>query len=98
METSYYSSGLFEDICFQCGKVPEDEFDESEKVSVNEIYYHYCDECYTTVSNKKDSRDVKFQQKSHVTFIIFIIYVFIYAKSRDKKFYKKNIMNRVTRI
>ncbi|CAB4397956.1 unnamed protein product [Rhizophagus irregularis] len=62
MEISYYSSGLFEDICFQCGKVPEDEFDESEKVSVNEIYYHYCDECYTTVSNKKKrGKDVKFQ-------------------------------------
>ncbi|CAB4430244.1 unnamed protein product [Rhizophagus irregularis] len=34
-------------------KAPEDEFDESERVSVNEIYYQYCDECYTTVSNKK---------------------------------------------
>jgi hypothetical protein len=43
-------------------KVPEDEFDESERVSVNEIYYHYCDECYTTVSNKKKrGKDVKFQ-------------------------------------
>jgi len=62
MEVSYYSSGLFEDICFQCGKVPEDEFDESDRVSVNEIYYHYCDECYTTVSNKKKrGKDVKFQ-------------------------------------
>ena len=62
MEVSYYSSGLFEDICFQCGKVPDDEFDESERVSVNETYYHYCDECYTTVSNKKKrGKDVKFQ-------------------------------------
>jgi len=30
MEVSYYSSGLFEEICFKCGKVPE-EIDESEK-------------------------------------------------------------------
>ncbi|CAG8727295.1 10240_t:CDS:1, partial [Funneliformis caledonium] len=33
MEVSYYSSCLFEDICFQFGKVPEDEYDESTKVS-----------------------------------------------------------------
>jgi hypothetical protein len=62
MEVSYYSSGLFEDICFQCGKIPEDECDESTRVSMNEVYYYYCDECYTTVSNKKRrGKDVKFQ-------------------------------------
>ena len=44
----YYSSGLFEKICFQCGKVPEDECDESDRVKVNEEYYYYCDECYMT--------------------------------------------------
>jgi len=52
-------SSLFEDIY---GKVPEDEFNESDRVSVNEIYYHYCNEFYTTVSNKKKrGKDVKFQ-------------------------------------
>ena len=62
IEVSYYSSGLFEDICFQCGKVPENECDKSAEVSVNEVYYYYCDECYTTVSNKKKcGKDAKFQ-------------------------------------
>ncbi|CAI2179249.1 11947_t:CDS:2, partial [Funneliformis geosporum] len=62
MEFSYYSSGLFEDICFECEKVPENECDESARVSINEVYYYYCDECYTTVSNKKKrNKDVKFQ-------------------------------------
>ena len=62
MEVSYYSSGLSEDICFQCGKVPEDECDESIKVSMNEVYYYYCNECHTTVLNKKKrGKDVKFQ-------------------------------------
>ncbi len=42
MEVAYYSSGLFENICFQCGKVPE-----------NEGYYYYCDECYATTPGKK---------------------------------------------
>ena len=37
---SYYSSGLFEEICFQCGKVPEGENDESNRVNVNEGYYN----------------------------------------------------------
>ena len=62
MEISYYSSGLFEEICFQCGKVPEDECDESNRVNVNETYYYYCDECYATISNKKKrGKDVKAQ-------------------------------------
>ena len=39
-EISYYSSGLFEEICFQCGKVPEGENDESNRVNVNEGYYY----------------------------------------------------------
>ena len=52
-EVSYYSSGLFEEICFQCGKVPEDECDESDRSNVNEGFYYYCDECHTTVSSKK---------------------------------------------
>ncbi|CAG8494151.1 839_t:CDS:2, partial [Funneliformis caledonium] len=30
-EVSYYSSGLFEEICFQCRKVPEDECNESDR-------------------------------------------------------------------
>ena len=52
-EVSYYSSGVFEEICFQCGKVPEDESNESDRVNENEGYYYYCSECYITVSNKK---------------------------------------------
>ena len=52
-EVFYYSSGLFEEICFQCGKVPEDECDESDRVKVNEGHYYYCGECYMTVSDKK---------------------------------------------
>ncbi|CAG8752522.1 5637_t:CDS:2, partial [Rhizophagus irregularis] len=52
-EISYYSSGLFEEICFQCGKVPEDECDESDRPNLNEGFYYYCDECHTTVSSKK---------------------------------------------
>ena len=60
-EVSYYSSGLFEEICFQCGKVPEDESNESDRVNVNEGYY-YCDECYITVSSKiKRGKGTKFQ-------------------------------------
>ena len=60
-EVSYYSSGLFEEICFQCGKV-QDECNESGKVNVNEGYYYYCCECYTTVSSKKKRvKDTKFQ-------------------------------------
>ena len=53
MEVAYYSSGLFENICFQYGKVPENECDESNKVSINEGYYYYCDECYATTPGKK---------------------------------------------
>jgi hypothetical protein len=61
-EVSYYSSGLFEEICFQCGKVPEDECDESDIVKVNEGYYYYCSECYMTVSDKKKrAKNTKFQ-------------------------------------
>jgi hypothetical protein len=57
-EVSYYSSGLF----FQCGKVPEDESDESDRVNINEEYYYYCSDCYTTVSNKKKrGKDTKFR-------------------------------------
>ena len=62
MEVAYYSSGLFENICFQCGKVPENECDESNKVSINEGYYYYCDECYaTTPGKKKCTKNTKFQ-------------------------------------
>ena len=39
--------------CFQCGKVPEGENDESNRVNVNEGYYYCCDEYYVTVPNKK---------------------------------------------
>ena len=53
MQYGKYLSGLFEDICFRCGKAPENECDESNKVSVNEGYYYYCDECYATTSGKK---------------------------------------------
>ena len=61
-EISYYSSGLFEEICFQCGKVPEDEYDESDRVKVNEGYYYYCSECYMTVSDKKKrAKNTRFQ-------------------------------------
>ena len=62
MEVAYYSSGLFEDICFRCGKVPENECDESNKVSVDEGYYYYCDECYVTTSGKKKrTKNTKFK-------------------------------------
>jgi len=63
MEVAYYSSGLFEKNCFQCGKVPENECDESNKVSINEgYYYYYCDECYaTTPGKKKRTKNTKFQ-------------------------------------
>jgi hypothetical protein len=62
IEVSYYSSGLFEEICFQCGKVSEDECDESNKVNVDGGYYYYCSECHTTVSSKKKrAKDTKFQ-------------------------------------
>ena len=61
MEIPYYSSGLFEDICFQCGKIPEE--DDNEPNNQEEGYYYYCEECYVTVANKKrQSKDVKFQQ------------------------------------
>ena len=61
MEIPYYSSGLFEDICFQCGKIPEE--DDNEPNNQEEGYYYYCEECYVTVANKKRrSKDVKFQQ------------------------------------
>ncbi|CAB5368674.1 unnamed protein product [Rhizophagus irregularis] len=61
-EISYYSSGLFEEICFQCGKVPEDECDESDRPNLNEGFYYYCDECHTTVSSKKKrGKNTKFQ-------------------------------------
>lgn len=64
-EVSYYSSGLFEEICFQCGKVPTDEGNESDRRNVNEGnegYYYYCSECYMTVPNKKKrSKDTKFR-------------------------------------
>ena len=61
-EVSYYSSGVFEEICFQCGKVPEDESNESDRVNENEGGYYYCSECYITVSNKKKrSKDTKFR-------------------------------------
>ncbi|PKK64053.1 hypothetical protein RhiirC2_788029 [Rhizophagus irregularis] len=58
-EISYYSSGLFEEICFQCGKVPEDECDESDRPNLNEGFYYYCDECHTTVSSKKKREAIK---------------------------------------
>ena len=48
MEIPYYSSGLFEDICFQCRKIPENE----ESDNVEEKYY-YCNEYYITVFGKK---------------------------------------------
>ena len=51
MEFPYYSSGLFEDICFQCGKIPEE--DDNEPNNQEEGYYYYCEECYVTVANKK---------------------------------------------
>ncbi|CAB5209375.1 unnamed protein product [Rhizophagus irregularis] len=61
-EISYYSSGLFEEICFQCGKVPENECDESDRPNLNEGFYYYCDECHTTVSSKKKrGKNTKFQ-------------------------------------
>ena len=31
------------------------------KTELDEVYYYYCDECYTTVSNKKRGKVVKFQ-------------------------------------
>ena len=31
------------------------------KTELDEVYYYYCDECYTTVSNKKRGKDVKFR-------------------------------------
>ncbi|CAI2163735.1 17971_t:CDS:2 [Funneliformis geosporum] len=51
MEIPYYSSELFEDICFQCGKIPEE--GDNNQVSIEEGYYYYCNECYITVNNKK---------------------------------------------
>jgi hypothetical protein len=61
-EVSYYSSDLFEEICFQRGKVPEDESDESDRANINEEYYYYYNDCYTTVSNKKKcGKDTKFR-------------------------------------
>ena len=54
MEIPYYSSGLFEDICFQCGKIPGENDEESNnQVNIEEGYYYYCNECYITVANKK---------------------------------------------
>ncbi|GES91916.1 uncharacterized protein LOC111136195 [Rhizophagus clarus] len=64
MEIPYYSSGLFEDICFQCGKIPEEGDEESNnQVNIEEGYYYYCNECYITVDSKKRrNRKVKLQQ------------------------------------
>ncbi|GES83192.1 uncharacterized protein LOC105330322 [Rhizophagus clarus] len=65
MEIPYYSSGLFEDICFQCGKIPEEGDEESNnQVNIEEgWYYYYCNECYITVDSKKRrNRKVKLQQ------------------------------------
>ncbi|CAB4488680.1 unnamed protein product [Rhizophagus irregularis] len=70
-EISYYSSGLFEEICFQCGKVPEDECDESDRPNLNEGFYYYCDECHTTVSSKKKrGKNTKFQVSKKIMKII----------------------------
>ena len=64
MEIPYYSSGLFEDICFQCGKIPKEGDEESNnQVDIEEGYYYYCNECYITIANKKRrNRKVKLQQ------------------------------------
>ncbi|GES84620.1 hypothetical protein GLOIN_2v1782174 [Rhizophagus clarus] len=64
MEIPYYSSGLFEDICFQCGKIPEEGDEESNnQVNIEEEYYYYYNECYITVDSKKrKNRKVKLQQ------------------------------------
>jgi len=61
-EISYYSSGLFEEICFQCEKVSEDKYDESDRVKINERYYYYCSKCYMIVSEKKKhAKNIRFQ-------------------------------------
>ncbi|GES82304.1 hypothetical protein GLOIN_2v1489433 [Rhizophagus clarus] len=64
MEIPYYSSGLFEDICFQCEKIPKEGDEESNnQVNIEEGYYYYCNECYITVDSKKRrNRKVKLQQ------------------------------------
>ncbi|GES93290.1 hypothetical protein GLOIN_2v1489433 [Rhizophagus clarus] len=55
MEIPYYSSGLFEDICFSVGKIPEEGDEESNnQVNIEEGYYYYCNECYITVDSKKE--------------------------------------------
>ncbi|GES80589.1 hypothetical protein GLOIN_2v1489433 [Rhizophagus clarus] len=51
----YYLSGLFEDICFQCEKIPKEGDEKSNnQVNIEEGYYYYCNECYITVDSKKE--------------------------------------------
>ncbi|GES76157.1 hypothetical protein GLOIN_2v1489433 [Rhizophagus clarus] len=38
MEIPYYSSGLFEDICFQCGKIPKKGDEESNLYLISDKY------------------------------------------------------------
>lgn len=63
MEVPYYSSGLFENICFQCGNIPEENDESINSVSIDDGYYYYCNECNSSVSDKrKRSKDAKLQQ------------------------------------
>ena len=51
--TNGSSFDLFENICFQCKKISEENDESINSASIDDGYYYHCDKCYSSDFDKR---------------------------------------------